>query len=137
MLPRTPDPESEKATTTPNPTQDDSVLDHRVADPLGTIPMLDEAGCIDETWTPGSILPQMQHNLDLISPPDEIRNVMTEVGKQGAAAWWKGSFSTSLKEALSLGGLSSKRVNSTMAGLNAAHTTGWTNLPGMQSILQC
>ena len=58
MLPRTPDPESGKSTTTPNATQDDSVLDHRVADPLGTIPMLDDAGCIDETWTPASILPE-------------------------------------------------------------------------------
>jgi ribonuclease HI len=103
--------------------KDTSTLDYTLGNQLFQFTSLADGQITDE-WAPGSLQPTL-----MVNPfSDEVAKALSEVASVGAHAWWHGVWSTSLRTLLKLGGMSDRRVQTTIASLERAHKKGWTDL---------
>ena len=107
---------------------DHTTLNRNVAIPIRALLTLNSKGCISSAWKPDTTPPALINAMRENPTPAEIATVLGQVGRTGARAWWKGSWSSSFTDALTMGGLSGRRANSVLAGMETVHAEGWKEM---------
>jgi len=105
------------------PPKPQPTLNHDLAVAMQELWTLTATGTVPtDTWPVGKVHPRIANATNL---SEDHMTLLRNISKVGPHAWWKGSFSTSMRPALEAGGLQGKKVNSVMASLRIQNEQGW------------